>query len=57
VPGICLWIVAESYAIKDMSLEKVHSSSSSKYKQVEWDEQIVECFEEGGDLTLLYIQE
>jgi len=31
--------------------------SSSKYKQVEWDEKIVQCFEEVGDLTFLCIQE
>jgi hypothetical protein len=40
-----------------MCLEKVRPSSSSKYKQAEWDEQRVKCFELAGDLTLLYLQE
>jgi hypothetical protein len=40
-----------------MCLEKVPPSSSSKYKQAEWDEQRVKCFELAGDLTLLYLQE
>ncbi|CAG2056516.1 unnamed protein product [Timema podura] len=40
-----------------MCLEKVPPSSSSKYKQAEWEEQRVQCFELAGDLTLLYLQE
>jgi hypothetical protein len=40
-----------------MCLEKVRPSSSSKFKQAEWDEQRVKCFELAGDLTLLYLQE
>jgi len=40
-----------------MCLEKVRPLSSSKYKQAEWDEQRVKCFELAGDLTLLYLQE
>ncbi|PNF19557.1 hypothetical protein B7P43_G18242, partial [Cryptotermes secundus] len=57
LPSRSLRIVAESYAIKGMCLEKVRPSSSSKYKQAEWDEQRVKCFEVAGDLTLLYLQE
>ena len=38
-------------------MEKVPPSSTSKYKQVEWEEQMVRCFELAGDLTLLYLQE
>ncbi|XP_069687732.1 tetratricopeptide repeat protein 7B-like isoform X2 [Periplaneta americana] len=57
LPSRSLRIVAESYAIKGMCLEKVPPSSSSKYKQAEWDEQRVKCFEVAGDLTLLYLQE
>ncbi|XP_021924008.1 tetratricopeptide repeat protein 7B isoform X2 [Zootermopsis nevadensis] len=57
LPSRSLRIVAESYAIKGMCLEKVPPSSSSKYKQAEWDEQRVKCFELAGDLTLLYLQE
>jgi hypothetical protein len=40
-----------------MCLEKVRPSSSSKFKQAEWDEQRVKCFELAGDITLLYLQE
>lgn len=40
-----------------LCLEKVPPSSSSKYKQVEWEEQMAKCFELAGDLTLLYLQE
>ncbi|XP_063224947.1 tetratricopeptide repeat protein 7B [Bacillus rossius redtenbacheri] len=57
LPSRSLRIVAESYAIKGMCLEKVPPSSSSKYKQAEWEEQMVQCFELAGDLTLLYLQE
>ncbi|KAJ9596857.1 hypothetical protein L9F63_012113, partial [Diploptera punctata] len=57
LPSRSLRIVAESYAIKGMCLEKVPPSSSSKYKQAEWDEQRIKCFELAGDLTLLYLQE
>lgn len=32
-------------------------SSTSKYKQVEWEEQMAKCYELAGDLTLLYLQE
>lgn len=46
-----------SVAGTGMCLEKVPPSSSSKYKQAEWDEQRVKCFELAGDLTLLYLQE
>nr|CAD7197846.1 unnamed protein product [Timema douglasi] len=52
-----LRIVAESLVLKGMCLEKVPPSSSSKYKQAEWEEQRVQCFELAGDLTLLYLQE
>lgn len=57
LPSRSLRIVAESYAIKGLCLEKVPPSSTSKYKQVEWEEQMVRCFELAGDLTLLYLQE
>ncbi|XP_049781839.1 tetratricopeptide repeat protein 7B-like isoform X2 [Schistocerca cancellata] len=57
LPSRSLRIVAESYAIKGMCLEKVPPLSSSKYKQAEWDEQRIQCFELAGDLTLRYLQE
>uniref|UniRef100_A0A0K8TA39 Tetratricopeptide repeat protein 7 N-terminal domain-containing protein n=2 Tax=Lygus hesperus TaxID=30085 RepID=A0A0K8TA39_LYGHE len=57
LPSRSLKIVAESYAVKGLSLEKVPPSSTSKYKHVEWEEQMVRSFELAGDLTLLYLQE
>ncbi|GLH01190.1 Tetratricopeptide repeat protein 7B [Gryllus bimaculatus] len=57
LPSRSLRIVAESYAIKGLCLEKVPPSSSSKYKQAEWEEHRIQCFEIAGDLTLLYLQE
>lgn len=57
LPSRSLRIVAESYAVKGLCLEKVQPSSTSKYKRVEWEEQLVRSFELAGDLTLLYLQE
>ncbi|XP_014284960.1 tetratricopeptide repeat protein 7B isoform X1 [Halyomorpha halys] len=57
LPSRSLRIVAESYAVKGLCLEKVPPSSTSKYKHVEWEEQMVKSFELAGDLTLLYLQE
>ncbi|XP_073996401.1 tetratricopeptide repeat domain 7 [Rhodnius prolixus] len=57
LPSRSLKIVAESYAVKGLCLEKVPPSSTSKYKHVEWEEQMVKSFELAGDLTLLYLQE
>ncbi|XP_075226691.1 tetratricopeptide repeat domain 7 [Lycorma delicatula] len=56
LPTRSLRIVAESFAIKGLCLEKVPPSSTSKYKQVEWEELMGHCFELAGDLTLLYLQ-
>ncbi|KAK9502249.1 hypothetical protein O3M35_011053 [Rhynocoris fuscipes] len=57
LPSRSLKIVAESYAVKGLCLEKVPPSSTSKYKHVEWEEQMIKSFELAGDLTLLYLQE
>ncbi|KAG8235328.1 hypothetical protein J437_LFUL003611 [Ladona fulva] len=57
LPSRSLRIVAESFAIKGLCLEKVPPTSSSKYRQAEWEEQMIRCFELAGDLTLLYLQE
>ncbi|KAK6631737.1 hypothetical protein RUM43_013801 [Polyplax serrata] len=57
LPSRGLKIVAESYAIKGLCLEKINPSVSSKYKQAEHLEQITKCFELAADLTLLYLQE
>ncbi|KAL4237894.1 Tetratricopeptide repeat protein 7B [Mactra antiquata] len=52
-----LHIVAEAYAIKGLCLEKLPTSTSSKYKAAEKEEKILSCFEMAGDLALLYLQE
>ncbi|XP_046387434.1 tetratricopeptide repeat protein 7B [Ischnura elegans] len=57
LPSRSLRIVAESFAIKGLCLEKVPPPSTSKFRMVEWEEQMVRCFELAGDLTLLYLQE
>lgn len=57
LPSRGLKIVAESYAIKGLCLEKIPPTTSSKYKQVEREEQTTKCFELAADLTLLYLQE
>ncbi|XP_034940307.1 tetratricopeptide repeat protein 7B [Chelonus insularis] len=57
LPPRSLRIIAESYTIKGLCLEKQLPSLKSKYKIAEWHEQIIKCFETAGDLTLVYLQE
>ncbi|CAK9798302.1 Tetratricopeptide repeat protein 7B [Anthophora plagiata] len=57
LPCRSLRIIAESYAIKGLCLEKLPPNSKSKYKIAEWQEQIIKCYEIAGDLTLVYLQE
>ncbi|XP_066581343.1 tetratricopeptide repeat protein 7B [Prorops nasuta] len=57
LPSRSLRIIAESYAIKGLCLEKLPPNSKSKYKIAEWHEQMIKCFEVAGDLTLVYLQE
>lgn len=57
LPSRSLRIVAESYAIKGLCLEKQLPNLKSKYKIAEWHDQIIKCFEMAGDLTLVYLQE
>ncbi|XP_076056869.1 tetratricopeptide repeat domain 7 isoform X2 [Oratosquilla oratoria] len=57
LPTRSLRIVAESYAVKALCLEKSPLPHSSKYQQAERDEKMIKCFELAGDLTLLYLQE
>ncbi|KAI5727260.1 hypothetical protein M8J76_017120 [Diaphorina citri] len=57
LPSRSIKIVAESYAIKGLCLEKLPPFSSSKYKQAEYEDQMIHCFETAGDLALLYLQE
>lgn len=57
LPCRSLRIIAESYAIKGLCLEKQPPSLKSKFKVAEWQEQMIKCFEIAGDLTVLYLQE
>lgn len=50
-------IIAESFAIKGLCLEKITPQSSSKYALAEWIEQIKHCYETASDLGLLYLQQ
>ncbi|XP_071628890.1 tetratricopeptide repeat protein 7B isoform X3 [Temnothorax longispinosus] len=57
LPCRSLRIIAESYAIKGLCLERLPPNSKSKYKITEWQEQIIKCYEISGDLTLVFLQE
>ncbi|XP_043275084.1 tetratricopeptide repeat protein 7B isoform X2 [Venturia canescens] len=57
LPSRSLRIIAESFAIKGLCMEKQLPTLKSKYKVAEWHEQIIKCFEIAGDLTLVYLQE
>ncbi|XP_076663255.1 tetratricopeptide repeat domain 7 isoform X2 [Andrena cerasifolii] len=57
LPCRSLRIIAESYAIKGLCLERLPPNSKSKYKIAEWQEQIIKCYEIAGDMTLVYLQE
>lgn len=52
-----LKILAESYAIKGLSLENQGLKGTSKFKQAERETEMVTCFERAADLGLLYLQE
>ncbi|XP_060597572.1 tetratricopeptide repeat protein 7B-like [Ruditapes philippinarum] len=52
-----LHIIAEAYAIKGLCLEKLPTSTTSKFKAAEKEDKILSCFEMAGDLCLLYLQE
>ncbi|KAM7354220.1 tetratricopeptide repeat domain 7 isoform 2-T2 [Cochliomyia hominivorax] len=51
-----LKILAESYAIKGLCLEKT-PIPSSKFKKAEKETEMITCFERATDLGLLYLQE
>ncbi|XP_077267937.1 tetratricopeptide repeat domain 7 isoform X3 [Temnothorax americanus] len=57
LPCRSLRIIAESYAIKGLCLERLPPNSKSKYRITEWQEQIIKCYEISGDLTLVFLQE
>lgn len=50
-----LKIVAESYAVKGLCLQK-EPSATSKYKKAEKEEEMSKCFDLSSDLALLYMQ-
>uniref|UniRef100_A0A914XNV1 Tetratricopeptide repeat protein 7 N-terminal domain-containing protein n=1 Tax=Plectus sambesii TaxID=2011161 RepID=A0A914XNV1_9BILA len=54
-----LRLVAEAYAIKGLSLEKLPlvSKSSTKYQKSQQSTQVLYCFEKAAELSLAYIQE
>ncbi|XP_055531177.1 tetratricopeptide repeat protein 7B [Wyeomyia smithii] len=49
-------ILAESYAIKGMCLEKKGTKTLSKFKQAEQETEMITCFERASDLGILYLQ-
>lgn len=57
LPSRSMRIVAESYAIKGLCLEKQPPSSKTKYKIAEWQDKLIKCYEIASDLTLVYLQE
>ncbi|XP_008208439.1 tetratricopeptide repeat protein 7B isoform X1 [Nasonia vitripennis] len=57
LPSRSLRIVAESFAIKGLCLEKLPPTSKSKFKIAEWHTQMIKCFEVAADITLVYLQE
>lgn len=57
LPSRSLRIVAESFAIKGLCLEKLPPTSKSKYKVSEWHTQTIKCYEVASNITLVYLQE
>ncbi|CAH0553551.1 unnamed protein product [Brassicogethes aeneus] len=55
LPLRSLRIVAESYAIKGLCLQK-EGTTSSKFKKASRDEELSKCFDLASDLSLLYMQ-
>ncbi|XP_015922937.1 tetratricopeptide repeat protein 7B isoform X2 [Parasteatoda tepidariorum] len=50
-------VVAESFAVKGLCLEKIPPSSTSKYKTAERETQVLQALVKAGDLALRYLQE
>ncbi|MCL4127891.1 UNVERIFIED_CONTAM: hypothetical protein GTU68_019980, partial [Idotea baltica] len=57
LPTRSLRVVAESYAIEALCLEKTSLPHNSKFQQADRYDKMIRCFELAGDLTLLYLQE
>ncbi|KAJ8952634.1 hypothetical protein NQ318_020949 [Aromia moschata] len=55
LPLRSLRIVAESYAIKGLCLQK-EGAATSKFKKAEKEEELAKCFDLASDLSLLYMQ-
>lgn len=55
LPFRSLRIVAESYALKGLCLQK-DKTATSKFKKAEKDEEMIHCFDLASDLSLLYMQ-
>lgn len=51
-----LRILAESYAVKGLCLEKKEPVSSSKFQHAELENEMMTCFEKASELGLLYLQ-
>lgn len=57
LPTRSLRIVAESFAVKGLCLERVSPASSSKFRVQEHQESVINTYEQASDLALLYVQE
>ncbi|RXG69514.1 Tetratricopeptide repeat protein 7B [Armadillidium vulgare] len=57
LPTRSLRVVAESYAIEGLCLEKTNTPYSTKGQPADKNDKLIRCFELAGDLTLLYLQE
>lgn len=56
LPLRSLKIIAESYAVKGLCLQK-DTSASSKFKKAERLDELAKCFNIAADLSLLYVQQ
>jgi tetratricopeptide repeat protein 7 len=57
LPSRSLRVVAESFAVHGLALEKVPPALSSKYQTAEKEQRVLKSLETAGDITLLYFQE
>nr|XP_020141184.1 tetratricopeptide repeat protein 7B isoform X2 [Microcebus murinus] len=56
-PPYRLRVIAEAYATKGLCLEKLPISSSTSNLHVDWEQDVITCYEKAGDIALLYLQE
>ena len=57
LPSRSLRVVAESFAVHGLALEKVPPALSSKFQTAEKEQRVLKSLETAGDITLLYFQE